>query len=144
MSIQNRFHRTGLPARVLAITAVLVFSSALLAAAPRKAMKGSRPYMTAIAHARFAVNSTTVKMIQMHLHHVMNCLEGKHGEDFDLAAGNPCDGHGALETLKKGSPDWIRAENAIKLARIGEHLRDEKPDHYVAEAVLAILTEGMH
>ena len=83
-----------------------------------------------------------LKMIQMHLHHVLNCLEGKTGKDFDASFGNPCNGQGALETLKKDSPNWIRTNNSITLAKVGVKLQDEKPTRLVAEAVYAILSEG--
>ncbi len=98
------------------------------------------PYETAIDHAKLAVEAKTLDATQMHLHHVLNCLEGQTGQDFDAAAGNPCNGLGALDSLKKGTADWLRANNSIALARVGVTLHDEKPAHFVAEAVLAILS----
>lgn len=108
------------------------------------AKTSGNPYETAVDHAELAVKANTLDGIHMHLHHVLNCLEGDNGKDFDAAAGNPCNGRGALETLKKGTADWIRATNSIALSRVGVKLHDEKPAHYVAEAVLAILSESNH
>ncbi len=100
------------------------------------------PYHTAIKHAEFAQKAPNLKDIQMHLHHVLNCLEGKTGKDFDASFGNPCQGQGALETLKKDSPDIIRTNNAIALAEVGVKLKSEKATRFVAQAVYEILYEG--
>jgi hypothetical protein len=56
--------------------------------------------------------------------------------------GDPCNDRGALTTLKKGTPDLVRADNAIALARVGVNLKDEKPARFVAQAVYAILSES--
>ena len=100
------------------------------------------PFQTAAKHAEMAVNAKTLKEIQMHLHHALNCLEGKSGKDYNASFGDPCNGHGALATLKKGTPDMVRADNAIALARVGVNLKDEKPARLVAQAVYAILSES--
>jgi hypothetical protein len=100
------------------------------------------PFTVAGEHAAFAVQVKQVDKIHAHLHHVLNCLEGSTGKDFDASAGNPCGGKGALQTLPENSPDRIRAQKAIDLARVGVTLQDEQPSHYVAQAVHAILTEG--
>ncbi len=54
---------------------------------------------TAHKHALLAQGSTSLDMVQMHLHHVVNCLVGSSGAGFDAAAGNPCkgQGNGAIE-----------------------------------------------
>ncbi len=100
------------------------------------------PFQTAMIHAEMAVNAKSLKEVQMHLHHVLNCLEGKSGKDFKASFGDPCNGHGALETLKKSAPDRVRADNAIALAQVGVKLQDEKPARLVAQAVYAILSES--
>jgi len=100
------------------------------------------PFQTAMKHAEMAVNAKSLKEVQMHLHHVLNCLEGKSGKDYNASFGDPCNGHGALETLKKGAPDWVRADNAIALAHVGVKLQDEKAASLVAQAVYAILSES--
>ena len=102
----------------------------------------SDPFQTAMKHAELAANAKSVKEIQMHLHHVLNCLEGKSGKDYNASFGDPCNGQGALATLKNGTPGMVRADNAISLARVGINLQDEKPARLVAEAVHAILSES--
>lgn len=102
----------------------------------------SDPFQTAVKHAELAANAKSVKEIQMHLHHVLNCLEGKSGKDYNASFGDPCNGQGALATLKNGAPGMIRADNAIALARVGVNLQDEKPARLVAQAVHAILSES--
>ena len=100
------------------------------------------PFQTAKIHAQMAVNATSLKDVQMHLHHVLNCLEGKSGKDYKASFGDPCNGHGALQTLKKGAADRVRADNAISLAQVGVKLKDEKAASLVAQAVYAILSES--
>ena len=102
----------------------------------------SDPFQTATKHAEMAVNATSLKDVQMHLHHVLNCLEGKSGKDYNASFGDPCHGQGALKTLKEGAADRTRADNAIALARVGVKLHDEKPARLVAQAVYAILSES--
>jgi hypothetical protein len=48
----------------------------------------------AMQHAKLAQNYSNTKEIQMHLQHVINCLEGKGGGAFEGATGNPCEGKG--------------------------------------------------
>lgn len=99
-------------------------------------------YQTAIQHAEYSSKGTTLKEVQLHLHHVLNCLEGKAGKDFDASFGNPCQGEGALDDLKKDTANWMRAENAKTLAKVGITLHDVKPAKLIAEAVYSILKEG--
>ena len=49
-------------------------------------------------HAGFAATATTIDMVHMHLHHVLNCLVGPSGPGFDAGPGNPCAkaGNGAV------------------------------------------------
>lgn len=49
-------------------------------------------------HAGLAAKATDVKMVQMHLHHAVNCLVGPSGQGFDATNANPCgkDGNGAI------------------------------------------------
>jgi hypothetical protein len=50
---------------------------------------------TATFHAgELAQRATAVPVVQLHLHHVLNCLEGPKGADFYQQAGNPCQGQG--------------------------------------------------
>lgn len=151
MNAQNMNFRFG--ERIFLLIVVLFFSVLIFNAtahagvSPVKSKKANTtqmqdPYHTAIKHAEFAVKAKDLEMIQMHLHHVLNCLEGKSGKDFDASFGNPCNGQGALETLKKDTPNWKRTINSIALAKVAVKLNSEKPARLVAEAVYAILSAG--
>jgi|SRR5690242_14407124 len=139
--------RTNLFLIVLLFSAVFFVMPANAAVVPANSKTAtihqpSDPFQTAMKHAEMAVNAKSLKEVQMHLHHVLNCLEGKSGKDYNASFGDPCNGHGALETLKKGQPDRARADNAIALAQVGVKLQDEKPAQLVAQAVYAILSES--
>ncbi len=49
---------------------------------------------TAAAHAGMALGAGRLAMAHAHLHHVLNCLEGPKGMDFDAKALDPCKGMG--------------------------------------------------
>jgi hypothetical protein len=53
---------------------------------------------TAITHAGLASGSSDLKTVQVHLHHVVNCLVGPNGAGFDAGQANPCkdQGDGAI------------------------------------------------
>ncbi|HLJ62014.1 MAG TPA: hypothetical protein VKZ50_19985 [bacterium] len=50
---------------------------------------------TATFHAgELAQKANALAAVQLHTHHVLNCLEGPNGPDFFAQAGNPCQGQG--------------------------------------------------
>ncbi len=49
---------------------------------------------TALTHAGFAAQYDAVAEVELHLHHVVNCLEGASGKNFNQQAGNVCQGQG--------------------------------------------------
>jgi hypothetical protein len=53
-----------------------------------------RELQTALVHARNAAAASTTANIELHLHHVVNCLEGKDGKNFFAASGDVCEGMG--------------------------------------------------
>jgi len=75
-------------------------AAALLAAAasPAFAADAAKEIATAGVHAGLAAAADSAKMVQSHLQHVINCLEGPSGADFNAAPGNPCKdlGEGAI------------------------------------------------
>jgi hypothetical protein len=77
---------------------------------PALAGDAAKEISTAATHAEMAGAAGDAHMVQMHLHHVLNCINGPGGMDFDAAAGNPCKdaGDGAL----KDAPDKAMALNA--------------------------------
>ncbi|MBD8899669.1 hypothetical protein [Rhodanobacter sp. DHG33] len=52
----------------------------------------------ATAHAGMAMGAADLATARAHLHHVVNCLVGPSGKDFDAKAEDPCKGmgHGAI------------------------------------------------
>jgi hypothetical protein len=49
---------------------------------------------TALTHAGFAAGYNAAAEIELHLHHVVNCLEGDKGKNYNEQAGNVCKGQG--------------------------------------------------
>jgi hypothetical protein len=71
--------------------------AALLIAAPLPASAASdimKEMMTAEQHAGYAVAAADMKMVQTHLHHVVNCMVGPKGRGYDAGQGNPCKDQG--------------------------------------------------
>jgi hypothetical protein len=74
-------------------------------------------------HAReLAQRAGNSQLALLHTHHVMNCLEGPRGPNFNQASGYPCQGQGAgiLEDLKTaqaaGAPGTEAAAKQIVIA----------------------------
>lgn len=51
---------------------------------------------TAAQHAGLAAQGADLHAVQMHMHHVLNCLVGPDGDGFDASAGNPCQAAGGV------------------------------------------------
>lgn len=83
---------------------------------------------TAHAHALMAQGAQSVKMAHTHLHHVVNCLEGPTGTDFDAKAGNPCKGkgQGALADSMGNEALHGRLQQALDQAQSGLQSDDLK------------------
>jgi hypothetical protein len=77
------------------LVAAAIFAAA---ASPAFAADASKEVATAAVHAGLAAGADQPKMVQSHLQHVINCLEGPSGADFNAAPGNPCKdlGDGAI------------------------------------------------
>ncbi len=93
-----------------------------LGTAPALAADAAKEISTAAAHAGMAAASDTPKMVRAHLHHVLNCLEGPAGADFDASAVNPCKDQGAGAIPDSAPEKRAALETAAALARkaIGE------------------------
>lgn len=99
---------------------------------------------TAIQHAQFAAKMSTVDKTHFHLHHVVNCLVGPNGKDFDAKAGNPCKGQGsgAINDAKAGSDKQKLLEDALVVAKIGLDNTRPAPAIGCARAVNVLLEEA--
>lgn len=98
---------------------------------------------TATAHAGMALGASDVNMVHTHLHHVINCLVGPSGGDFDSSAGNPCKdmGHGAIVDAEGHAALESTLHLAVREAKEG--LQATKLDRARADAqkVLSTLQE---
>ena len=80
--------------------------------------------LTAVTHARFAASAETARNVREHLTHVVNCLEGPRGRNYDQAPGNPCQGQGNgimpdIRTAQGGAAWMPVVEAATDLALKG-------------------------
>ena len=83
-------------ARFGLVSATFAASIALFATSSARAdADPAKEVATAAQHAGLAAKATDIKMTQMHLHHVVNCLVGPNGTGFDATPGNPCKDQGA-------------------------------------------------
>jgi hypothetical protein len=84
-------------------------------------MATSNALKTASTHAGFAASYTTVAEVEQHLHHVVNCLEGENGKNYNKAAGNPCMGQGTgILVDLKGS--GMAGAHAVPYAEIADQV----------------------
>lgn len=123
-----------LAAAVLATTA---------AAAP--ADHAAREIATAKVHANVATQIDTVAGAQMHLHHVINCLVGPHGNGYSAAAEakseNHCDdlGNGAIADSAHTPAMQRDARDALHAAQAGLKAQTLDAVHHDASQALAAL-----
>jgi hypothetical protein len=130
--------RRSVKSVLAAITGLgLVFALPAFAATGPDAHK---EIQTAEQHARFAVQAKDVKHVHLHLHHVINCLVGANGEDFDATAGDPCKsmGDGALKDVSGNDAAEGLLNQSLSLAKVGVAIGD----HRAARSV-AIATEDL-
>jgi len=84
-----------LVAGALVLVCALVFGMPLAGSAQSMMSQIQTELKTATFHSgELAQRVNALAGVQLHLHHVLNCLEGTGGADFFAAAGNPCQGQG--------------------------------------------------
>ncbi len=76
------------------IAAVLLVAAVSVPAAEMMSGAATRELDTAIAHAKNAAGASSTAQIELHLHHVVNCIEGMDGKDYFAASGDVCEGMG--------------------------------------------------
>lgn len=67
------------------------------------ASQAKRELQTAIAHAKEGARADTIAKIELQLHYVVNCIEGKSGKSYFTDSGDVCErikGNGLLADLK--------------------------------------------
>src|SRR5438552_6596883 len=81
--------------------------------------------ISARTHATNAARSETLRDSLWHLGHVVNCLEGKGGKNYDANNLNPCQGQGGgiLPDLQAAARNYqMGASTALDLSRKAEQL----------------------
>ncbi|MEO8779847.1 MAG: hypothetical protein ABI389_14400 [Rhodanobacter sp.] len=124
----------------------LLFACAmpLAAQAAEGSAAASKQVATATAHAGMALGATDVNMVHTHLHHVINCLVGPSGADFDGSAGNPCKdmGHGAIADAKGDVAVEGKLHAAVHEAKQGLQATKLEGAHVDAQKVLSTLQKA--
>ena len=123
-----------------AIAAILLLAGST-AMAP--ALAGAKQeFATAIDHSGYAAKADSLDKVHLHLHHVINCIEGPDGADFDASAGDPCkgQGNGLLNDMDSSKAEQkAMVERARDLAVTGTRVDVLEPGHDVAKAARGIL-----
>ena len=124
----------------LSAIAVLGFALALPAFAALNP-EAHKEIGTAAQHAEFAVKGKNIEAVHQHLHHVINCIVGSGGAEFDGAAGNPCNnmGKGALSDASGLDGTEALLNQSLRLANIGVEINDPRAARAVAVAARDLL-----
>jgi len=74
---------------------------------------------TALDHAQMAVAGQDVKTVHEHMQHVINCLVGPQGPEFDAKAEDPCKGmgNGAMNDVDSKSDKHKQLDKALTDAK---------------------------
>ncbi|OOG38077.1 hypothetical protein [Rhodanobacter sp. C05] len=101
----------------------------------------SKQMGTASAHAGMALGATDLKTAHAHLHHVINCLVGPSGKDFDAQEADPCkgQGQGAIVDAKGDAASESRLHTALTQAEHGLKSTTLEAAHADAHQVLTTL-----
>ena len=106
------------------LAAGTVFAATALIACPpvpAEAADIAKELATAEAHAGYAAAAAELKMVQTHLHHVVNCMVGPKGRGFDAGQANPCkdQGDGVMPDFKGDKAKRATLQKALDTARAG-------------------------
>ena len=99
---------------------------------------------TGIEHARNAAGSGAMASAVSHLGHVLNCIEGARGRNFNASWGHVCQGQGdgiltAIKGAKNADNLMLVLESADSLAVAGVKARDLGAVQSAARGVGALL-----
>ncbi|MBI2200882.1 MAG: hypothetical protein HYU43_02960 [Armatimonadetes bacterium] len=131
------------------ITAVLLGAAAAYAQSdyyptPAQADKLSTQLATAIEHSRNSAGSNTMSGAVSHLGHVLNCIEGTRGKNFNAAWGHVCQGQGDgivadIKGAKNAGSVMLVLESANGLAAAGVKAKDLAAVRFAARGVAGLL-----
>lgn len=99
---------------------------------------------TALTHAQMAAAAGDLKMVQQHLHHVVNCLVGEKSPDFAANEENPCKGMGAgaMNDVDSKSTQHKKLDKALSDAKDGLKKTDTKDAQSEAKDVIKDLQDA--
>jgi hypothetical protein len=126
---------------LLLLASVALFSPAIVFSAPGSVQQ---QLQTAEKHAKFASKADNIDDTHFHLHHVINCLVGPKGKDFNADAGNPCadQGNGALNASGVSMQQRETMQQILTLAKVGSQIKSYRSAHDAAVAVKDLLQEA--
>jgi hypothetical protein len=110
-----------------------------LIVAPALAADAAKEIKTAAVHAGMASTADALPMVRAHLHHVLNCLEGPKGADFDAKELNPCKGQG-MGAIPDSPPDKLKA---LKAAADQARMALSEPDMAKAKSMAAQVQKSL-
>jgi hypothetical protein len=129
------------------LLSVLVGFSPLLIPVARASTDLRAEIRVATIHAGLAIEMHALPLVHLHLHHVINCLVGPHGRQFDPRAGNPCHGlgQGAIPDSRMSTPVVRSAlHQALQDALAGERDMTLVQAHHRAIAARKSLLQAAH
>ncbi len=127
------------------LLSVLIGFSTLLIPIARASTNLRAEVRVAAIHAGLAVEMHVLSLTQLHLHHVINCLVGPNGRQFDPRAGNPCHGlgNGAIPDSRMSVPAVRSAlQQALHDALTGERVMNLVQAHHLAIAARKSLLQA--
>ena len=82
-------------------------------------MDVSQEISTALDHAQMAANGQDVKTVHEHMQHVVNCLVGPQGPEFNSTAEDPCKGmgNGAMNDVDSKGDKHKKLDKALTEAK---------------------------
>ncbi len=127
------------------LLSVLIGFSPLLTPVARASTNLRAEIQVAAIHAGLAVEMHALAQTHLHLHHVINCLVGPNGRQFDPRAGNPCHGlgKGAIPDSRMSAPSVRSAlHQALRNALAGERAMSLVQAHHLAIAARESLLQA--
>lgn len=130
------------------LSALLMFGamSAMAATPPTSATDPQQGVVNARIHATVASKVDTIDAVHLHLHHVINCLEGPHGTLYSAKAEaqsayhcNDVGEKGAVDDPQAGSQARKLAQQAVREAVAGIHATTVNAGHHDAADVIRTL-----
>lgn len=106
--------------------------------------KAQTQLQTAIDHAKNSAGSSTMATAVTHLGHVLNCIEGTKGKNFNASWGHVCQGQGDgiltdIKSAKNADRVMLVLESADSLAVAGVKTKDLETVRVTARGVGALL-----